>query len=342
MQTRPHSRQGFTLIELLVVIAIIATLVAILLPAVQQAREAARRSTCKNNLKQLGIAVHNYHDVYNCIPSAYFAGDAPYTGSGSDNEADGKDCRYGWGAMILPYVEQSAAYDAMQVGNVRLSTNLANATTRAIAQTPIPVFRCPSDTAPPTNEIKRLPMGQCTGVDCNSATDPNAISTACSSYAANWGSTATLTRENPNGFFNHTRDGIWGTNKIRRPILRFADIMDGLSNTAMFGERIYELTGPVKYTPHGGNVWGGHGNDENTPARAFGHVAAVGGRVLNCAVSGCAQGFSSLHDGGVQFVLGDGSVRFVSENIHLNADATPNSTLEFLTNRNDGQVLGEF
>ena len=340
MPSHLKSRHGFTLIELLVVIAIIATLVAILLPAVQQAREAARRSTCKNNLKQLGLAVHNYSDVYNCIPSAYFAGDVPYPGSGSDNEEEGKDARYSWGAMLLPYLEQSAAYDAMRVGDVRLSLNLANATTRAVAQTPIAVFKCPSDTAPETNDVKRLPMGKCDNKDCNNPADPNAIPTASSSYAANFGSLSYITRANPNGFFNHTRDGIWGGQRI--PVLRFTDIMDGLSNTAMIGERIYELKGPVKYTPHGGNVWGGHGNDENTPGRSFGHVVAAGGQVFNCATTGCAQGFSSLHDGGVQFVLGDGSVRFVSENIDLNTDAAVNSTQERLMHRNDGQVLGEF
>src|SRR4051812_6730319 len=93
-------KRGFTLIELLVVIAIIAVLIALLLPAVQQAREAARRSQCKNNLKQIGLALHNYHDTANTLPPGWI-GDP--TGSNAGN-------RWGWGTMILPYLDQAPLY----------------------------------------------------------------------------------------------------------------------------------------------------------------------------------------------------------------------------------------
>ena len=105
MKTSLRQYRGFTLIELLVVIAIIAILIALLLPAVQQAREAARRTQCKNNMKQLGLALHNYHDVYNAFPSGWIAVD-----NGVQSAHDGLNGA-GWGTMILPYLEQSALYN---------------------------------------------------------------------------------------------------------------------------------------------------------------------------------------------------------------------------------------
>ena len=123
---------GFTLIELLVVIAIIATLVAILLPAVQQAREAARRSTCKNNLKQLGLAMHNYHDVSNTFPPAW----------GYCNGNFASNCP-SYAMRLLPYLEQGAIFDQIDWGQPFEGSNTVNVQVRTAA---IPVFECPSDT----------------------------------------------------------------------------------------------------------------------------------------------------------------------------------------------------
>src|SRR6056297_1264459 len=127
-------RAGFTLIELLVVIAIIAILVALLLPAVQQAREAARRSSCKNNLKQLGLALHNYHDTHTTLPPGWISVDgvvhSPHDGvSGA-----------GWGTMILPFVEQSNLYDAFNP-NISIADPSQNAFRLNILNS----FNCPSD-----------------------------------------------------------------------------------------------------------------------------------------------------------------------------------------------------
>ncbi|MBR9800775.1 DUF1559 domain-containing protein, partial [bacterium] len=108
MKTSSRNRYAFTLIELLVVIAIIAILVALLLPAVQQAREAARRSSCKNNLKQLGLAIHNYHDTHGVFPPGYIDGDG--ITNGGTGQSGGNDNGYSWQAMILPMIEQSALY----------------------------------------------------------------------------------------------------------------------------------------------------------------------------------------------------------------------------------------
>ncbi|PQO43438.1 DUF1559 domain-containing protein, partial [Blastopirellula marina] len=129
--------RGFTLVELLVVIAIIGVLIALLLPAVQQAREAARRMQCTNNLKQIGLAMHNYHDTYQSFPSGF----NNYTG-------------WGWAAAILPFVEQRAMYD--QINNTQSLMDLSNATILASAQTQLDNYRCPSDVAPALND-KSLP-----------------------------------------------------------------------------------------------------------------------------------------------------------------------------------------
>ena len=132
-------RRGFTLIELLVVIAIIAVLIALLLPAVQQAREAARRSQCTNNLKQIGLALHNYHDVYNTFPAGYI-----------DQGVAANRGHYSWTSAILPYIDQAPLSNLMRVGDVPLSTNLTNNLTAM--QTPLSGFACPSNPAPSLND----------------------------------------------------------------------------------------------------------------------------------------------------------------------------------------------
>src|SRR5580698_2598721 len=138
-------RAGFTLIELLVVIAIISTLVALLLPAVQAARESARRIQCVNNLKQIGLAFHNYADTNHCFPPAYIQGSGVTTGvsygvsypDGGYNGLSG----WGWGALILPYIEQGNLYKKL---NINLPCWATENTT--VVQTKIPAFLCPSAT----------------------------------------------------------------------------------------------------------------------------------------------------------------------------------------------------
>ncbi len=138
---------GFTLIELLVVIAIIAILVALLLPAVQQAREAARRTQCRNNLKQIGLALHNYHDIYNTLP--------PGVVHKFGNQAVAAMGSYGWGTFILPQLEQQNLFQTIQTNGVDLDSllrNSANAAARDYAVfTKLSFYRCPSDTAPDQN-----------------------------------------------------------------------------------------------------------------------------------------------------------------------------------------------
>ncbi|MEM1062518.1 MAG: DUF1559 domain-containing protein, partial [Planctomycetota bacterium] len=169
-----RGRAGFTLIELLVVIAIIAIIVALLLPAVQQAREAARRTACKNNLKQLGLACHNYHDVYNTLPPGWIA--QGETNGVSFDFPNGKSLRdicsqnyvndatacWSWTAYILPYIEETQAYEALAPGDNRAQNATADIGTPPTPnyvetlQRPIDSFRCPSDAGPVTSRVFEL------------------------------------------------------------------------------------------------------------------------------------------------------------------------------------------
>jgi len=150
---RSGQRSGFTLIELLVVIAIIAILIALLLPAVQQAREAGRRSQCKNNLKQMGLALHNYHDIYNCFPMGNVNIPAVITTNPPCTPVNANQV-FGWGTALLPQLDQAPLYEMLNPAQYRCSgmpaaTTLIPATTgAALLQTPLSVFVCPSDTGP--------------------------------------------------------------------------------------------------------------------------------------------------------------------------------------------------
>ncbi len=347
------ARHGFTLIELLVVIAIIATLVAILLPAVQQAREAARRSTCKNNLKQLGIALHNYHDTYNAFPAGLY----PATNNGALAGTEGRDGAWGWAAMLLPFVEQAPLYDALRPGPNQLQDAVGNASLLALMQTPIALFRCPSDSAPDTNNQRKVPSTATGAGDANCTTNCEEIAT--SNYLGVLNSNNN-NRTNANGMF------IWGDNQASNTITirRMRDVTDGLSNTIAIGERAWELNNPALGTKellYAGVIFGANGNTELTGS-AQGMVYTLGATrtAINC-VDGqvanpdvCERGFSSLHKGGAQFVLGDGSVRFISENInHVRNGIGTNpgtstsidnvdGTYERLACINDGTVMGEF
>ncbi|MCB1129315.1 MAG: DUF1559 domain-containing protein, partial [Verrucomicrobiae bacterium] len=125
------NRRGFTLIELLVVIAIIAILIALLLPAVQQAREAARRTECKNKLKQLGLALHNYHDTFRAFPAAFYRGTTTSPG-------------WGWGTMILPYIDQAPLYNQWV-----MTVSYDNGQNQTARRTKLAAYKCPSDLAYP-------------------------------------------------------------------------------------------------------------------------------------------------------------------------------------------------
>lgn len=149
-------KQGFTLVELLVVIAIIGILVALLLPAVQAAREAARRMQCSNNLKQLGVALHNYHDTHKSMPPGFLP-------KRNANGAKTNNVNlWAWGALVLPFMEQQALHDKLNVGNNHLeliSSTAGPGTLKEVMQQAIPSFRCPSDVGPPKNTNRQRLIG---------------------------------------------------------------------------------------------------------------------------------------------------------------------------------------
>ena len=299
--------RGFTLIELLVVIAIIAILIALLLPAVQQAREAARRTQCKNNMKQLGLALHNYHDVHNMFPSGWIAVD-PATGRQSPH--DGVNGA-GWGTMILPNLDQAPLYRQFN----------ANLAIHAPANIPfvsnvIPAWQWPSDPKPDRWEIEEegspgtvlaeLPTANYIGVFGTEELD------GCENSPGTAPVTSAGQCRGDGMFYHHSKT-------------RFRDITDGTTNTFMLGERRTD-TELGWYSTWPGMVSEGE--------EAFQRILGSADHVPNDPVAHLDD-FSSHHVGGAQFVLGDGSVRFISENID-------HGLYQSLATIQGGEVVGEF
>ncbi|MCA9015150.1 MAG: DUF1559 domain-containing protein [Planctomycetaceae bacterium] len=318
-QRRSRWSFGFTLIELLVVIAIIAILIALLLPAVQQAREAARRSTCKNNLKQIGLALHNYHETHRVFPPGFI--DSQLDFSSSKTAAPTANSNgLGWGTMILPYMDQGPLYN--QIGSTTGSFGQhwsVNAST--LAKTILPAFNCPSD-----------PMG---GIN----TDKSSFGK--SNYLASHGTAAATTN---NGLF-------YGNSSTR-----IRDITDGTSNTIMVSERTTKNDGAGTNNCGGttdcawtGGLWIGprYTSDTSTwhPGLYHFDVTNFGGGNATYLINSSAATWgedwcaSSAHVGGAHFLLGDGQVRFISENI---SSGGSNTTYHQLVTRSGGEVVGEF
>lgn len=316
-------RRGFTLIELLVVIAIIAILIALLLPAVQQAREAARRIQCRNNLKQLGIALHNYHDVHSTFPPGYTARNVTSTDPVSAETGPG----YAWSFAVLSQLEQSSLFEAVDT-----SRDAAAVVNRAFVQDVVlSAFLCPSDSAPNTFDV--------------SDADGNAFRLPRSSYPGILGyASATMNPGQGSGIF------------FRNSRVRFRDITDGTSNTICVGERkarhqFNQIAQPVDaFTTWYAAIPGVmrpagmsgmmSGMTEGPASMILGHVgqpAMMGMMAMHNTPNRTNHivHFSSQHVGGVQFLLSDGSVHFVSENIDF-------QTFRRLGERADGEVVGEF
>ncbi|MEW4562689.1 DUF1559 domain-containing protein [Bremerella sp. JC770] len=313
-------RRAFTLVELLVVIAIIGVLVALLLPAVQQAREAARRMQCTNNLKQLGIAMHNYHDVIGSFPPAYvFTGDTTHE----------RIPMWSWGAMLAPYFEQNSAYDILEISRDTAVDAVNRGVKRRAMQTPISGVRCPSDAGPEKhNNSGNVRKYRDTIADVNR----HGI---VSNYVVN-NSSGQL--RNSRGTPNSDADGAF----FRNSDIGLRDLVDGSSNTILIGERSYLHPLAGGNEPRGAMFWGTNGYEE-ADGKGLGSVSSGGHRKINCPEdSQCRRSYTSMHPGGAQFCLGDGSVRFIAETIEHNTNANVNSTFEFLLSIADGNVPGSF
>lgn len=346
-----HKKPGFTLIELLVVIAIIAILVALLLPAVQQAREAARRAQCKNNLKQLGVAMHNYHETHGQFPH----NQDRYTNGGGAEIPNNQKPQWSWIAMSLPFMDQAPMYDALEMdGGVypgfTTNRNLNNkpGPNRTARRTVLPGLICPS------NSMDALRSGQTNGgyrwsgtstagatdyvgnlghiwggwKDCGAVPDnliPNGLGVR-GSAGTPWVNGERINEQDKiNGVFQYT-----GAYKIR-------DILDGTSNTIAAFENMH--------------FRGGNGANFDTRRSSYGAWITPLGAVhsfrnpINNGLSGTryqqgandlrCEAPSSRHPGGIHVLLADGSTRFVNETID-------HFTRYKLAVRNDGEVIGEF
>lgn len=339
MKVSIRSRKAFTLIELLVVIAIIAILIALLLPAVQQAREAARRTQCKNNLKQLGLAIHNYHDVYNTLPLGAGATSGAYGVAGRRHSAH---------VGLLPYMEQSALFQMISSGGTGAAVN-GTTNYGAFEMTPwdtnhkgvkmkLPNILCPSDG---DTSDQLVNSGGLTGTNyCFSRGDQ------CWDTNPGWNGNG---GRGLRGAFVGGQ-GVSGTHGFR-------DVTDGLSNTIFMAERIKAKPGGLRIRDgatdttltqaayranpalckatvgtngpgvYNGSVglWAG-GRWSDATISFTGVTTILGPNKPSCTQPGDdhdgIQDPTSLHTGGAQVLLGDGGVRFISDNID-----TGNSTI---------------
>ncbi len=281
-------RTGFTLIELLVVIAIIGVLVAILLPAVQQAREAARRSQCQNNLKQIGLALHNYHDTHSVLPSGWIGVD-PATRAQSAHEGGSGA---GWAAMILPQIEQGSLFNSFDS-----KLYISDPTNAPFAAKYLPSFVCPSDAA----------SVQTWDIDEEGSPGTVLAKLARANYVGSFGTFEIDGCENAPGSSPVASNGQCMSDGafFHNSRVSFRDITDGTSNTFFVGERRSNVASQL-YSTWVGSVPEGE--------ESFSRVLGVFDHTPNHPAAHF-EDFSSSHVGGTQFVLADGHVKFVSENI---------------------------
>jgi prepilin-type N-terminal cleavage/methylation domain-containing protein len=334
-------RRGFTLIELLVVIAIIGVLVGLLLPAVQKVREAANRMACQNNLKQMGLAEHNYHDSF-----------GKFTCSWDYEPANGTTrttaVAHSWCAFLLPYLEQDNIYKQYNFNGV--DTVLPNS---ALVQVPLKIFQCPSSPNRgriynfpfPANVLPGVPGGTLTA----SASDYTAIT-----GVRNW---TQLVQPNPTtepylvdiGQRHSILRGVSqdpSVTALFSPQMGIADVLDGTSNTFM----VSELAGrPDVYNAarrviaqgvNPGAGWGDGFNGEHWP-----NGTSFDGNIVNCNIPigtcliNCSnfqsRGFYSFHTSGCNFLVADGSVRFFSS-------SAPDRVIAFMITSQRGEVVPSF
>ncbi|QDU22099.1 DUF1559 domain-containing protein [Urbifossiella limnaea] len=330
----PARKAAFTLIELLVVIAIIAILIGLLLPAVQKVREAASRAKCQNNLKQLGLAQHNYNDTNGRFPPGGQMG--PFMGQPGSQTGDWGDDRGSFLTYSLPYMEQMGLWNLMSsfggspetvhnsAGKLRAAANFSGGS--GIVST----YRCPSDA---WNSDWRM-------TNYAGSAGPQCMAGGCGAdiYIANCnrgGITHPGYAESPD------HGNAWGEADIRGLYnrlgakIKFASVTDGLSNTIMIGEVL-----PEQHDHYWDGSWthfnGGvahHGTnvpinfDTSDRAGRCGSVPAK-----NIGNWNTSWGFKSKHSGGANFVLGDGSVRFLTQTVDIR-------TYQYLGCRNDGQPV---
>lgn len=312
MSLHPRKR-AFTLVELLVVIAIIGILVALLLPAVQAAREAGRRSSCSNNLKQLGLAIHNYHDTLKSFPVG-----------NSTGGASGPDMNRSWIVGALPYFEQSTIYNAMNLALDGLENTTAGPTGKTnlqLIQQPLPTVLCPSD-ADSTQVINRAD---------SAASIPLALTNYAGVVGDHRNGSGTGFDFGGGQFYDYG-NGADTAGRCRGSFSRagystkLSAITDGTSNTIIVGEVI-----PVWC------LWQdwGHQNFATTAFPINHRNSEFQSGALGAGDANNGITFRSRHPGGAQFVLGDASARFIAQTIDF-------TVYRALASRAGGEVTGDY
>jgi prepilin-type N-terminal cleavage/methylation domain-containing protein/prepilin-type processing-associated H-X9-DG protein len=311
-------RRGFTLVELLVVIAIIGILIALLLPAVQAAREAARRTQCVNNLKQMALGIHTYADVWRVFPPGYL-GQPPANCSTVNNGTAAQPRGWGWGALILPYIEQVTLYNGLAPTSRQTVCGIPTGAqanpavgSEALQKTRLAVYICPSAVDMDLNDT-RLPAAP-------AAPGSHAKSNYVGVSGMDFSGVAATTG----------RKGIFVNGMLHKTALR--DVRDGTSSTFLVGEKYRRDLDGVKQTFSPGEYTGGFWLGVAPDTQIANSVMQLALPPSTFAINGASiNAFASRHPGGAQFALTDGSVRFISENANQ-------ETIADMGTMNDGKA----
>jgi prepilin-type N-terminal cleavage/methylation domain-containing protein len=336
------NKKGFTLVELLVVIAIIGILIGMLLPAVQQVREAARRVQCANNIRQLGIAAHNYESSrMNFPPGMNWDKSGNSTRTTRNREILSGGQKVVWATFLLPFVEQNNLFDAFQSGTNNWSTPwwAAAMPSGQLCQTQVvPFFICPSDASRDGDNNRGYSH------IATVATDPCAKSNyiaLCGAGSSEDDRTGGLAFMSDSGFSEYW--GMFGLNSKTS----FGDISDGTTNTFMFAERDSRSQAEIRNDGSGndaiyGAIWTGRTDRDSDAVNgksdwgALGHMNSTNPQNWSINGEDAPRGpGSSLHSGGANFCRGDASVQFISEDMNV-------ITLSYLIRMSDGRVVPSF
>ncbi|MEM8670095.1 MAG: DUF1559 domain-containing protein [Planctomycetota bacterium] len=332
-----QSRKGLTVVELLVAFAIVGTLVAMLLPAVSAAREAARQMRCSNHLRQIGIGLHTYHNAHSTFPPGHVA----------DREIERDGRSWGWAALLLPFVEQAPLSQRLDTRRRSFDEIASNATLSRLLATEVPLYRCPSDEGDglshPYRSISvssevtdrsnnRVESGLLVAhifpppaPDVIPLTTRIAKSNYIGSIGSRWKSRRTDWESR-----DFRGNGLFGRNSD----VTIASIFDGTSQTIAAGERCMRNYAAVWA---GGNSWAGCGFTDNQMVLGTAYYPINDAPIranIDCDGRGSAN-FSSNHPDGANFLFADGSVRFLSQQIDL-------IVFRNLADRSDGVRVGDF